>query len=227
MTTGKGIGMRIITALTGMAVAVLCIAGGRPAVAADAPKIAVVNLQKVLDTSVAGKAAQDRLKTQRDKLEADLKAAGFTVGEKNILVTEGRVRAGYAIGDILYAKADPNKPKAVLHIIGERPGTVHHNYSIYIAAPKANVWAEKKVDHDIVRVVSGISDTGPPPAKRQPMPSSRSAQRTARPHRHRRTASCRTPGSTSRRPTPTRPERRTTTASRARPARRSSSSGPR
>ncbi|MCU0601710.1 MAG: OmpH family outer membrane protein [Desulfobacterales bacterium] len=73
--------MRIITALTGVAVAVLCIAGGRPAVAADAPKIAVVNLQKVLDTSVAGKAAQDRLKTQRDKLEGDLKQKGSDLQE--------------------------------------------------------------------------------------------------------------------------------------------------
>jgi ethanolamine ammonia-lyase large subunit len=94
-----------------------------------------------------------------NKLTADLKAAGFTVGEKNIVVTQGRVRAGYAIGDILFAKADPNKPKAVLHIIGERPGSAHHCYSIYIAAPKAKVWAEKKVDHDIVKVVCNIAST--------------------------------------------------------------------
>jgi ethanolamine ammonia-lyase large subunit len=87
------------------------------------------------------------------------------VSEKNIVVTSGRVRAGYAIGDVLFAKAAANQPKALLHIIGERPGSGHHNYSVYIASPKANVWAEKKVDHDIVRVVSGISDTGTPPAK--------------------------------------------------------------
>ena len=81
MTTGKGIEMRIITALTGMAFAMLCIAGGSPAVAADAPKIAVVNLQKVLETSVAGKAAQNELKTQRDKLEGDLKQKGNELQE--------------------------------------------------------------------------------------------------------------------------------------------------
>jgi outer membrane protein len=72
--------MRIITALTGMAFAILCIAGGSPA-AADAPKIAVVNLQTVLETSVAGKAAQTQLKTQRDKLEGDLKQKGTELQE--------------------------------------------------------------------------------------------------------------------------------------------------
>lgn len=49
--------------------------------AADAPKIAVVNLQTVLETSVAGKAAQNELKTQRDKLEADLKQKGTELQE--------------------------------------------------------------------------------------------------------------------------------------------------
>ena len=47
----------------------------------------------------------------------------------------------------------------VLHIIGERPGSGHHNYSVYIAAPKSEVWAKNGVDHDIVRVISGISNT--------------------------------------------------------------------
>jgi len=86
-----------------------------------------------------------------------LQEAGYTVDEKNIVISGGRVRAGYAIGDILFGKADPAKPKAVLHIIGERPGTGQDAYSVYIAAPKAQVWTEKKCNHDIVRVVCGIS----------------------------------------------------------------------
>jgi outer membrane protein len=51
-----------------------------PAAAADV-KIAVVNLQTVLETSVAGKAAQEQLKSQRDKLEADLKQKGSELQE--------------------------------------------------------------------------------------------------------------------------------------------------
>jgi ethanolamine ammonia-lyase large subunit len=90
-------------------------------------------------------------------LRRDLQGAGLTVNKKNIVITSGRVRAGYAVGNVLFANADPNKCRAVVHIIGERPGTGQNAFSVYIAAPKAKVWAEKKCDHDIVKVVCGIS----------------------------------------------------------------------
>jgi ethanolamine ammonia-lyase large subunit len=90
-------------------------------------------------------------------LRKDLQEAGLTVDKKNIIITSGRVRAGYMVGDILFAKADPNKPRAVIHIIGERPGTGQNAFSVYIAAPKAKVWAEEKVGHNIVKVVCGIA----------------------------------------------------------------------
>ena len=74
--------MRLTTAFTVMAVAILCVLGGGVrATGADAPKIAVVNLQTVLETSVAGKAAQNELKTQKDKLEADLRQKGNDLQE--------------------------------------------------------------------------------------------------------------------------------------------------
>jgi len=64
-----------------MIVAAVLALVGTPALGADAPKIAVVNLQTVLETSVAGKAAQGELKAQRDKLEADLKQKGSEIQE--------------------------------------------------------------------------------------------------------------------------------------------------
>jgi ethanolamine ammonia-lyase large subunit len=90
-------------------------------------------------------------------LRKNLQEAGLTVDKKNIIVNSGRVRAGYMVGDVLFGNADPNKPRAVVHIIGERPGTGQDAFSVYIAAPKAKVWAEKKCDHNIVKVVCGIS----------------------------------------------------------------------
>jgi ethanolamine ammonia-lyase large subunit len=90
-------------------------------------------------------------------LRKDLQDAGLTVDKKNIIISSGRVRAGYMVGDVLFGTADPEKPRAVIHIIGERPGTGQNAFSVYIAAPKAKVWAEKKCDHNIVKVVSGIS----------------------------------------------------------------------
>ncbi|MFZ3047946.1 MAG: ethanolamine ammonia-lyase subunit EutB [Desulfatirhabdiaceae bacterium] len=98
-------------------------------------------------------------------LHANLSEAGLVISDKSIVVIHGRVRAGYQIGNILFEKADPNATKAVIHIIGERPGTIHRNYSVYMAAPKARMWTHKKVDHDIARVISGISDTSLEPVK--------------------------------------------------------------
>jgi len=90
-------------------------------------------------------------------LRRELQAAGMTVDKKNIIINSGRVRAGYMVGDVLIANGDPNKPRALVHIIGERPGTGQNAFSVYIAAPKAQVWTDKKVDHNIVKVQSGIS----------------------------------------------------------------------
>jgi len=119
------------------------------------------DVQIVISDGLNAKAImdEDHLAPYLAAVNKELKNAGFTVGEKNIVVTNGRVRAGYAIGSILFAKADPNKPKAIVHVIGERPGTMHHSYSVYISAPKSQVWAEKKCDHDITKVVCNISNT--------------------------------------------------------------------
>ena len=107
--------------------------------------------------------AQGHLMPYIDEVRKELKDAGLTVGEQNIVVASGRVRAGYMAGDILFGKSDPNKKKAVIHIIGERPGTGQNAFSVYIAAPKASVWAEKKCDHNIVKVVCGISNQATKP----------------------------------------------------------------
>ncbi|HET6419031.1 MAG TPA: ethanolamine ammonia-lyase subunit EutB, partial [Geobacteraceae bacterium] len=96
-------------------------------------------------------------------LRKNLQAAGLTVDKRNLVITSGRVRAGYMVGDVLFAKTDPNKPRAVIHIIGERPGTGQNAFSVYIAAPEGKVWAAKQVDHNIVKVVCGISNKATKP----------------------------------------------------------------
>ncbi len=73
--------MRTVPAIWLAAVAVALACWGTPVSAADGAKIGVVNLQKVLETSVSGKAAQNELKTERDKLEADLKQKGNEIQE--------------------------------------------------------------------------------------------------------------------------------------------------
>lgn len=92
------------------------------------------------------------------RLRSGLKQAGINVARENIVVNSGRVRAGYRIGESLFAGG--SGPRAILHVIGERPGTGHHTFSTYTTAPTGDVWATSEtVDHNITRVVSGIALT--------------------------------------------------------------------
>ncbi len=92
-----------------------------------------------------------------------LAEAGIAMSDRNIVVTGGRVRAGYRIGELLFANADPNSFRGILHVIGERPGTMHHAYSVYITVARGRTWAEKRIDHDITKLVSNVADTALPP----------------------------------------------------------------
>lgn len=47
--------------------------------AADVAKIGVIDFQKVLETSTAGKAIQSKLKTQNEKMTADLQSKGAEI----------------------------------------------------------------------------------------------------------------------------------------------------
>jgi ethanolamine ammonia-lyase large subunit len=83
-----------------------------------------------------------------------------------LVIKSGRVRVGYRIGEILFGDLpDTKEHRAIIHIIGERPGTMHHTFSAYISAPGAGVWKKAGIDHDITRVVSGIADTALKPER--------------------------------------------------------------
>lgn len=98
------------------------------------------------------------------ELRTELTAAGFHPAKQNIVVRSGRVRAGYRIGETLFGGLADNR--AILHIIGERPGTGHHTFSVYMTTPPGSVWAKAgQVDHNITRVVSGIANTALKPTK--------------------------------------------------------------
>lgn len=96
-------------------------------------------------------------------LQDELHREEFKLAPDNIIVNSGRVRAGYQIGEILFSQS--KGPRALLHVIGERPGTGHRTFSVYITAPDGQVWSSSgRVDHNITKVVSGIALTALPPA---------------------------------------------------------------
>ena len=121
--------------------------------------------QIVISDGLNAKAIMDdgHLAPYLEEVRSLLAAAGVPMSKENILVTSGRVRVGYRIGEMLFERADPNSLRGILHIIGERPGTMHHAYSVYITVARGKVWAEKKIDHDITKLVSNIADTALPP----------------------------------------------------------------
>lgn len=127
----------------------------------------VPDVQIVISDGLNAKAIMDEnhLMPYLEEVEKQLAQAGMTVAKEKIVVTSGRVRAGYRAGDILFKGTD-QKPKAILHIIGERPGTMHHAYSVYISKVAPTTWAKAgTVDHDVTKVISGIADTGVDPRK--------------------------------------------------------------
>ena len=92
------------------------------------------------------------------RLRDQLRVTGYQVAPQNLVATSGRVRCGYRVGEILFGGLPGER--ALLHVIGERPGTGHRTFSTYISAPDGDVWRQNgKVDHNITRVVSGIAST--------------------------------------------------------------------
>ena len=55
--------------------------------------------------------------------------------------------------------AAPGK-HAILHVIGERPGSGHRTFSAYLTVADGATWKRRGVvDHNITKVVSGIATT--------------------------------------------------------------------
>jgi len=102
-----------------------------------------------------------------NELLSALEKREYVVSKTPLVIRHGRVRAGYACGEVLFGKGKGSKQgKGIIHIIGERPGTGHHNFSAYLTAASVDKWSQKgKVDHNISRVVSGISDTALDPVR--------------------------------------------------------------
>jgi ethanolamine ammonia-lyase large subunit len=100
-------------------------------------------------------------------LRAGLLEAGWRVARRLLVLRAGRVRAGYQVGAALFGDLeDRSSRRVIVHAIGERPGTIHHNFSVYVTAAAPLVWASPgAVDHPLTRVLSGISDTACTPVR--------------------------------------------------------------
>ncbi len=107
----------------------------------------------------------NHLKPFLDTLYQNAKNQKWKMAPSPIIIKNGRVRAGYQCGSILFGQPKTPKKKAIVHLIGERPGTPHRNYSVYMTMAEGTKWGSGQVDHDITQVISGISDTAYSPGQ--------------------------------------------------------------
>ena len=72
-----------------------------------------------------------------------------------------RVRLGYAIGERLFANGNADDAACIVHVVGERPGCGHDNFSVYLTCARRSKWSDRcsPVDHCDTRVISGVSAT--------------------------------------------------------------------
>lgn len=118
------------------------------------------NTQIVISDGLNAQAVTDgdQLMSLVRGLRRELETAGFKTSPTHLVVDAGRVRAGYRIGEQLFGGREGRF--TLLHIIGERPGSGHHTLSIYMTVADGSEWSiPNKVDHNITKVVSGISIT--------------------------------------------------------------------
>lgn len=127
------------------------------------------DIQLVISDGLNARALMDEghLMPYLEGLRNTLHDLGYDVAPQHLLITSGRVRAGYQCGGLLFGdSANPAQNRGIIHIIGERPGSGHHNFSAYLTVASVGTWAQTgNVDHNITKVVSGISDTSLKPAQ--------------------------------------------------------------
>jgi ethanolamine ammonia-lyase large subunit len=116
-------------------------------------------VQVIVSDGLNAEAVNEQLRPLLPALRRLIADAGCQVGDKDVVVQNGRVRAGYHAGAAI-------APDVVVHIIGERPGTGLNTASAYLTygrdARGRSRW-EPGLDHSCTTAVCGIHPRGKPP----------------------------------------------------------------
>jgi ethanolamine ammonia-lyase large subunit len=116
-------------------------------------------VQLVLSDGLNADALNENLRAVLPPLRRGLEGAGLHVGGVDLVVTNGRVRAGYHAGELLGVDA-------VVHLIGERPGTGLNTLSAYVTYGRdaeGNLRWSPALDHACTTAVCGINERGKRP----------------------------------------------------------------
>ncbi len=115
--------------------------------------------QIVLSDGLNANALNENLRAVLPPLRNQLAAIGCHVGEVEVVIENGRVRAGYHVGALLNVDV-------VIHLIGERPGTGINTLSAYLTygrdAAGRSRWSAD-LDHSCTTAICGIHRQGKKP----------------------------------------------------------------
>jgi ethanolamine ammonia-lyase large subunit len=117
-------------------------------------------LQIVISDGLNANAVNGQLRAILPPLRRDLAAAGIHTGDVDVVIHNGRVRAGYHVGAIVDADV-------VVHFIGERPGTGLDTLSAYLTYGRDSAGRSRwspALDHAATTAVCGIHPEGKRPA---------------------------------------------------------------
>src|SRR5262245_7871703 len=116
-------------------------------------------VQIVVSDGLNADAVSEQLRTLLPPLRRLLTDAGCHVGETDLVVQNGRVRAGYEIGGLVRADV-------VVHVLGERPGTGLNTLSAYLTYGRDRSglprWSPE-LDHSATTAICGIHPRGKAP----------------------------------------------------------------
>lgn len=115
-------------------------------------------VQLVISDGLNADAVNESLRAVLPACRRQLTAAGCRVGERDIVIRNGRVRAGYDVGALLGAEV-------IVHLIGERPGTGLDQLSAYLTYgrdARGQLRWERGLDHSCTTAICGIHRHGKP-----------------------------------------------------------------
>jgi ethanolamine ammonia-lyase small subunit len=116
-------------------------------------------IQIVVSDGLNADAINEQLRALMAPLRRLLIGDGHDVTNTIVVMTNGRVRAGYHVAQIL-------DPEVLIHVIGERPGTGLNTASAYLTYGRDAAGRPRfhpQLDHSCTTAVCGIHRKGKPP----------------------------------------------------------------
>jgi ethanolamine ammonia-lyase large subunit len=120
-------------------------------------------VQIVISDGLNANAINENLRSVLPAVRRELLEAGHYIGEIDIVIENGRVRAGYHVGSLLEAEM-------IIHLIGERPGTGIDTLSVYLTyglddKGQSRWGLATGFDHSWTTAVCGIHRRGKSPER--------------------------------------------------------------